>query len=116
MGSNNNNKQFFINQIVWIGIYFGIILAISLLLPFPISLVAIFGVFILRNMYMRRSMMKRMSRTSGAAGMFGSMSSMFNSSNNDNGSSLKYYCISCETRHKKAVCPKCGSKMKKVGF
>ena len=45
----------------------------------------------------------------GAGGMFGSMSSMFG----DN--SLNYYCMSCGTKHKEAACPKCGSKMKRVG-
>ncbi len=30
-------------------------------------------------------------------------------------SSLKYYCMSCGTQHKQAACPKCGSKMKRVG-
>ena len=45
----------------------------------------------------------------GGAGMFGSMSSMFG----DN--SLKYYCMSCGTKHRETACPKCGSKMKRVG-
>lgn len=42
----------------------------------------------------------------------GSMSPMFNASN---GSWLKYYCMACGTQHKEAACPKCGSKMKRVG-
>ena len=51
-----------------------------------------------------------MSRTGGRGiGMFGSMSSMFE----DN--SLNYYCMGCGTKHKEAACPKCGSKMKRVG-
>ena len=29
---------------------------------------------------------------------------------------LKYYCMSCGTEHKQVTCPKCGSKMKKVGL
>jgi len=41
-----------------------------------------------------------------AGGMSGSMFG-------DN--SLKYYCMSCGTKHKEAACPKCGSKMKRVG-
>jgi hypothetical protein len=28
---------------------------------------------------------------------------------------VKYYCMSCGTKHKEAACPKCGSKMKRVG-
>ena len=26
--------------------------------------------------------------------------------------SMKYYCMSCGTQHKKIACPKCGSRMK----
>jgi hypothetical protein len=85
----------------------GISLAISLLLPFPISIAAIFAVFILLNFYMRKRMMRSM-----GTGMFGSMSS--SSLFGDNGS-LKYYCMACGTKHKEASCPRCGSKMKRVG-
>jgi hypothetical protein len=92
---------------MWIGISIGISLAISMLVPFPFSLVAIIGIFILLNFYMRKRMMRRMGV--GGAGMFGSMSSMFG----DN--SLNYYCMSCGTKHREAACPKCGSKMKRVG-
>jgi len=102
----NNKKQFLLNQLVWLGISFGISLTISFLLPFPISLAVIFGVFILLNMYMRRVILKRMNAIGG------SMSSMLNTSN---GSSLKYYCMACGTQHKEAACPKCGSKMKRIG-
>jgi hypothetical protein len=105
--SYNNNKQFLMNQLMWIGISIGISLAISMLVPFPFSLVAIIGIFILLNFYMRKRMMRRMGV--GGAGMFGSMSSMFG----DN--SLNYYCMSCGTKHREAACPKCGSKMKRVG-
>ena len=52
-------------------------------------------------------MMRRM----GMGGMFGSMSS--SSMFGDN--SLNYYCMSCGTKHRQAACPKCGSKMKRVG-
>jgi hypothetical protein len=110
MSINNNNKQFLVNQIVWIGISFGISLAISFVLPFPVSLVAIFGVFILLNMYLRRVMVKRVGSMEGGA-TFGSM---FNA--NQNSSSLKYYCMSCGTEHRKIACPKCGSKMKRIGY
>jgi len=83
-----------------------------MLVPFPISLVAIIGVFILLNLYMRKRMMKRMGMGGrGVGGMFGSMSS--SSMFGDN--SLKYYCMSCGAQHKQAACPKCGSKMKRVG-
>lgn len=28
---------------------------------------------------------------------------------------LKYFCMSCGTQHDQLACPKCGSKMKRVG-
>jgi multisubunit Na+/H+ antiporter MnhG subunit len=104
-----NNKQFLITQMIWIGISIGISLTISMLVPFPFSLVAIIGIFILLNFYMRKRMMSRMGRGGRGVGMFGSMSSMFE----DN--SLNYYCMTCGTKHREAACPKCGSKMKRVG-
>jgi hypothetical protein len=112
--NNNNNKKFIINQLMWLGISLGISIVISMLVPFPISLVTIIGVFILLNFYMRKRMMKRMGiggSGRGGIGMFGSLSSstMFGDS------SLKYYCMTCGTPHKQIACPKCGSKMKRVG-
>jgi hypothetical protein len=92
------------NQMMWFGISIAISVAISLLLPFPVSLVVIIVVFILLNFYMRKRMTRRMGV--GRAGMFGSMY-------RDN--SLNYYCMSCGTKHKEAACPKCGSKMKRIG-
>jgi hypothetical protein len=73
---------------MWFAISIAISLTISILLPFPLSLVTIIGVFILLNFYMRKRMMSRMG-IGGAGGMFGSRSSMFG----DN--SLKYYCMGC---------------------
>ena len=107
--SANNNKQFLFNQIIWMGISFSISIAISMLVPFPISLVNIMGVFILLNFYMRNRMMRKMGIGSGM--LFGSMSS--NSTYGD--SAVRYYCMRCGTQHKQVSCPKCGSKMKRVG-
>jgi hypothetical protein len=102
----STNKKFLINQIMWLGLSLGVSLAISLIVPFPVSLVVIIGVFILLNFYMRKKMMGRMSGS-----MFGSMSSSSTFGEN----SLKYYCMGCGTKHRDAACPKCGSKMKRVG-
>jgi hypothetical protein len=113
MSSNyNNNTQFFLNVIIWLGISLGISLTISLLLPFPISLVVIITVFVLLNLYMRRRLMQRM-RMSGRGGMLSSMSSSLKV---EDSSSLKYYCMNCGIQHKDISCPNCGSKMKKVGY
>jgi hypothetical protein len=82
---------------MWIAISLGISLAISFIVPFPYSLPIIIGVFILLSFYMRK---RAMSGTS----LFGGSSS-----------SVNYYCMSCGTKHNQAACPRCGSKMKRVG-
>ena len=110
---SSNNKRFILNQIVWLGISLAISLAISMIVPFPTSLVAIIGVFILLNIFMRRIMMKRAGIGGGSGrGLFG-----YGGGGGAGGSdsSLKYYCMNCGTQHSKASCPKCGSKMKRVG-
>ena len=104
---SSNNKQFLFNQLLWLGISLGLSFAISILLPFPLSLVVIIVVFIMLNFYMRKRMMRRM----GGGRMFGTMAS--NSMYGDN--SVKYYCMSCGTQHRQTGCPNCGSKMKRVG-
>jgi len=91
---------------IWLGMSFAISIVISMILPFPISLVAIIAIFILLNTYIRRMMLKRMGVGAGIGrGMFGS----------EGPSSLKYYCMNCGTQHNQAACPKCGSKMKRIG-
>jgi hypothetical protein len=69
----------------------------------------IIGAIVLTSRSNRELIMRRMGIGRSGTGMFGSMSSMFG----DN--SLNYYCMSCGTKHKAAACPKCGSKMKRVG-
>lgn len=105
--SSNNNKQFLVNQIMWLAIWLGISFAISILLPFPFSIVVVIVIFILLNLYLRKKMTERMG-IGGGVGIFGSMSSA-------NDSSLKYYCMSCGRQHKETACPECGSKMKRAG-
>ena len=107
--SSNNNKQFAFNQLIWIVISIGISLAISRLLPFPISIVAIVGVFIVLGYFMRNRMSGKMGMRGGLRGTSGTTSRA------PGDSSLKYYCMICGTEHKQIECPKCGSKLKRVG-
>jgi hypothetical protein len=84
-----------------------------MLLPFPLSLVAIIGTFLLLNFYLR----SRMMRSNGSGmGIFGTMTPPSSSIDTFGQSSLNYYCMTCGTKHKKVACPKCGSKMKRVGI
>jgi len=107
---NSINKWFFINQVIWIGIFFGISITISMLVPFPISLVVIVGTLLLLNYYLRKRMMSRIGSVKGTV-----MGGIYSPTLSDGGS-LKYYCMSCGTQHKQTACPKCGSKMKTIGL
>jgi hypothetical protein len=99
---SRGNRDFFSQQLMWIGIYVVISLAISFVVPFPYSLPIIIGVVILLSFYVRR----RLYKGTGIPG-----SSVFGGT----GGLMRYYCMSCGTKHNEIACPKCGSKMKRVG-
>jgi hypothetical protein len=104
---NDNTKRLLKDQFLWIGIYFGIAIAVTVLLDFPYSLIVILAIVIPLSLLRRRQRMKKMGLNGGSffgRGPFGS------------GSGMKYYCISCGTKHNQAECPNCGSKMKKGAF
>ena len=72
--TNNGNRQFALNQLIWIGISIGVSFAISRLLPFPISLVAIVGVFLVLGYFMRSNTMRKIGmRSRDRSGIFGSV-------------------------------------------
>ncbi len=91
-------------------IYLAIALAISSIVPFPFSLIAIMATILFMSYYVRM-------RQFGTNGLSGT-SSIFGDSDyrsSSSTSSLKYYCMNCGRKHNRAACPKCGSKMKRVG-
>ena len=104
-----NNRSHIGNMFIWLGTYMGIRLAISFVLPFPMSLLAMFVPIIGIDYIRARYIMKKMGITN-IRQMFGSFSA---SQTGDE--ALKYYCMSCGTEHREASCPKCGSKMTRVG-
>jgi len=97
------------NMFMWMGIYMGMGLAISFVLPFPISLLAMFIAIIGIDYLRARYIMKKMGITN--------IRHMFNSFSSPQMGyqPLKYSCMSCGTEHREASCPKCGSKMTRVG-
>ncbi len=101
---DENTRRFLVNQMVWLGIYFAISLGISILVPFPYSLVILIGVILGLAYWRRRRFMKQV----------GSTSSVFGNPFGSKG--IEYYCINCGTKHNKIACPNCGSKLKKAGF
>jgi len=119
----NNNKEFFLHQIKWLVVFMAIGFAIIWLFTFPIDLVLLTVLFIL-SIYNRRRMLKRLglletNYVKGVKRFFKSLfqpstsSSLFGSNSSD--SQVKYFCMSCGNEHKEISCPKCGSKMKRVG-
>ncbi|MEW6604893.1 MAG: hypothetical protein AB1351_09450 [Thermoproteota archaeon] len=104
---DESTKRFLRTQLMWMGIYFGIAIAISLLLPFPYSFIVLIGVIIGLAFWRRRRMFRQMGAGSGSffgGGIFGQ----------DKG--ISYYCMNCGTKHNQISCPNCGSKLKKAGF
>ncbi len=94
-------------QLVWIGIYFGIAVVVTFLLPFPYSFLVLIAIIVPLSLYRRRRYLKKMGVGGG---------SFFNSGNMFGTTGIDYYCINCGTKHRQAACPNCGSRMKKAGF
>lgn len=93
---------------MWIGLYLGLGFGVSFLLPFPVSLLALFLVILAIDYLRVRRIMRKMGINS-IREMFGRLSVPMGYQK------VKYYCMSCGYEHKKTSCPKCGSKMKRVG-
>lgn len=101
---NSDTKRFAVTQMMWIGISLAISLALSFILPFPISLVAMIGVFLFMTYVMRKRQMRRMGLARSGFSSFGTSKT------------VDYYCMNCGTKHNHASCPHCGSRLKKAGF
>jgi hypothetical protein len=105
---DDNNKRYLSYQIKWFGIYIGVGLLLSILLPFPISFFVYLAVFLIINYVRSRLRLKKMGI---------SMKSLFKQSSSilDSSTTVRYYCMSCGKEHGEIACPKCGSKMKRIG-
>ena len=122
--SNNNdtsNRQIQSNYWVWFIAYMGIGLAISFVVPFPISLVMVLLVFVALNATRMHIVLKRQGMQRGIKDLYKSMTSSLSSSNLNNSganmgySPIKYYCMNCGYEHREYACPKCGSKAVRTG-
>jgi hypothetical protein len=116
---NTNNPIQNKNYLTWLFAYVGIGLAISFILPFPISLGALLLVCALLNIYRMHIALKRQGR-GGIKGLYKSMSADANQSSGLGAegfgySPIKYYCMNCGYEHRNDACPKCGSRAVKVG-
>jgi hypothetical protein len=124
---NNRNKQIQSNYWIWLIAYMGIGLAISFVLPFPISFGLALVVFFSLNAVRTHIELRRQGVPGGIKGLYKSMSSSFGGSHDNNNnnvfggggglrySPIKFYCMNCGYKHRKNACPKCGSKAVRVG-
>ena len=99
-------------------------LAISFVVPFPISFVMALLVFFLLDAVRMHIELKRQRVYGGIKELYKSMSSSFGNSSKSNGvfrgsdlvySPIKFYCMNCGYEHRENSCPKCGSKAVRVG-
>ena len=121
--SNNDNKkkQIQTNYWVWLTAYLAIGLAVSFVVPFPLSFVIALLVYFALNTVRTHIILKKQGMQGGLKDLYKSMtSSLGNIWNNCGGtgmgySPIKYYCMNCGYEHKESACPKCGSKAVRVG-
>jgi hypothetical protein len=92
---------------MWIGISIAISLALALILPFPYDIIAIIGVFLSFNYFIRQRQMRKMGLSAW---------SFFGSPSGSEKQGINYYCMNCGKKHNQTSCPNCGSKLKKAGF
>jgi hypothetical protein len=124
-GSNSNNdnrnKQIQTNYWVWFIAYMCIGLAISFVVPFPLSFGIALLVFFLLNAARMHIALKRQGMPGGIKDLYKSMTSSLSGSSNNNNtggigcSPIKFYCTNCGHEHKESACPKCGSKAVRIG-
>lgn len=100
-----------LDTLKWIGLYAGIGLIASLLLPFPISLAVALGAFIAINFLITRLRIRK--KDTSTRSLFDSLSSSSDTSSY-NYSTIRYYCMGCGNDHKDITCSVCGSKMKRA--
>ena len=108
---DNIRPHLMLDTLKWIGLYAGIGLIASLLLPFPISLVVALGAFIAINFLIARLRIRKKDTTTRS--LFDSLSSSSDTSSY-NYSTISYYCMGCGNEHKGITCSICGSKMKRA--
>ena len=119
ISGNNNNKQIQTNYWVWLAAYLVIGLAVSFVVPFPLSFGIALLVYFALNAVRMHIALKRQGMSGGIKDLYKSMSSSLGVSWNNSGanmgySPIKYYCMNCGYEHRENACPKCGSKAVRV--
>lgn len=114
-----------LDQLKWLAVYMGSAFIISSLFPFPIDWFVAISVFILISMYRRKLFLMKLEikgkgkpiniNLTVIKNFFKSIPGNTLSSTTYSSRQVKYYCMSCGNEHREISCPKCDSKMKRVG-
>lgn len=116
---SKTNRELFLYQLKWLGVFMGIGFIIIYIFEFPFDLIMLIIAFIMINIYKTRMMLKKLGilNDSDVKDIRGFIKSLFRSpsSSMDSNTSVRYYCMLCGNEHREIACPKCGSKMKRVG-
>lgn len=102
------------NYLIWLLIYFGIGLTVIFIFPFPISLGVFLVTFVILNL-IRSEILLRRARVGGIKGLYRSLSSFRREFADMKYRQTRFYCMNCGKEHRMISCPRCGSKIKKVG-
>jgi len=119
--NDNNDRQIQTNYWIWLAAYLVIGLAVSFVVPFPLSFVIALLVYFALNTIRMHIALKKQGMPSGIKDMYKSMSSSLGGRMSNSGSTgmgyspIKYYCMNCGYEHKENACPKCGSKAVRTG-
>jgi hypothetical protein len=119
-----DKKQLALDQLKWMAIYLAVTFIIMLFLPFPADLALVLIAFLVLGWYRRLLFLRKAglkNPTSAFTGFeFKKIKELYKSSIYDSidgsQSKVKYYCMNCGYEHREIACPKCGSKMKRVGL
>jgi hypothetical protein len=122
-----SDKQLALNELKWMTVYLAAAFIIMLLLPFPIDLVVALLAFVALS-WSKRSLLLRKSDIPNSRIRDTSFTlkkikefykslffNIFHSTDSDQ-NRIKYYCMKCGNEHREIACPKCGSKMKRIGL
>jgi hypothetical protein len=120
-------KQIVLNQLKWTSIYLALAFVIMLFLPFPADLLVVLLAFLALSWYRRNLLLRKLGMENARNNNTGfefkrikefyrSIFSNFSHSTDYGQSQIKYYCMRCGNEHREIACPKCGSKMKRIGL
>jgi hypothetical protein len=118
-------KQLALNELKWMAIYLAVAFVIMLFLPFPVDLAVALLAFLALSWYKRNLLLRKLGienprRDSGfefkkIKEFYKSIFSNLSYSTDYSQSQIKYYCMRCGNEHREIACPKCSSKMKRIG-